>query len=155
MTLRSLLAKDWVVQANTTPEAGPTWTNIRGLTSFEEEIKTKTEDDSDFDGDGWSSDVVTQRTWTLKAKGNRKRDTNSATFVADPGQDFVRQAGRIVGVEASVEVRWFRRDGAPDAYQGWAAVDYKGGGGKTTDLEPFELELIGQGTPVEITNPVG
>jgi hypothetical protein len=153
MALRSLLAKDWVVEVNTTPGAAPTWTKVRGLTSFELEIKTKTEDDSDFDGDGWSSDAVTQRTWTLKAKGNRKRDTASATFVPDPGQDFVRQAGLIVGVEANVEVRWYRRDGSPDAYQGWAAVDYKGGGGKTTDLEPFELELIGQGAPIEITNP--
>jgi hypothetical protein len=90
MSLRSLLAKDWVVEVGTSASSTPAWPPIRGLTSFEEEIKTKTEDDSDFDGDGWSSDAVTQRPWTLKCK----RDNSSATFVPDPGQDFVRRAGR-------------------------------------------------------------
>lgn len=154
MTLRSLLAKDWALEVNTGTSASPTWTPVKGLTEFTEDIKAKTEDDSDFDGDGWSSDVVTQRGWTLKAKGNRKRDTGSSSFVPDPGQEALRQAGRIVGLDANVECRWYRKDGAPDAYTGSAAVDYKGGGGKTTDLEPFEVELIGQGAPVEIANPV-
>ncbi|MEU5863500.1 hypothetical protein ABZ815_20185 [Nonomuraea sp. NPDC047529] len=154
MGWRSLLAKDWVVEVNTTPDASATWTKLRGLTSFEEEIKTKTEDDSDFDGDGWASEVATQRAWTLKCKGNRKRDDSAPTFVPDPGQDYVRRAGRVVGLSASVEVRWYRRDGAPDAYTGTATVDYKGSGGKTTDLEPFEIEFVGQSAPEEIPNPV-
>ncbi len=153
MTLRSLLAKDWALEVNTGTSGAPTWTPVRGLTEFSEEIKTKTEDDSDFDGDGWSSDVVTQRGWTLKCKGNRKKDAASASFVPDPGQEFLRQAGLVVGTGANVEARWYRRDGSPDAFQGFAAVDYKGAGGKTTDLEPFEVELIGQGAPTPITNP--
>ncbi|MGW4639551.1 phage tail tube protein [Sphaerisporangium sp. NPDC004334] len=154
MSLRSLLAKDWTVEVNTgTPEA-KVWTPIRGLTEFTEEIKTKTEDDSDFDNDGWSSDVAVQRGWTLKCKGNRKRVRENPTFTPDPGQEFVRQAGRVVGLEASIEVRWYRKDGSPDANEGFATVDYKGGGGKVTDLEPFELELIGQGKPEPIDNPV-
>lgn len=153
MTLRSLLAKDWVLEVNTGTTGVPAWTPIRGLTEFTEDIKSKTEDDSDFDGDGWSSDVVTQRGWTVKAKGNRKKDSDALTFTPDPGQEFLRQAGLVVGTGANVSARWYRRDGAPDAFEGNAAVDYKGAGGKTTDLEPFEVELIGQGAPVPITNP--
>lgn len=154
MTLRSLLAKDWVVEVNTGDTADPTWTPIKGLTEFSEEINTETEDDSDFDDDGWASQVVTQRGWTLTLNGNRKRDNEAVTFVPDPGQEYLRQAGHVVGPGANVHVRWYRRDGAPDAYEGRAAVEYKGAGGETTDLEPFEVELLGQGKPVEIDNPV-
>ncbi|MEQ4723769.1 hypothetical protein [Nonomuraea sp. B19D2] len=154
MTLRSLLAKDWTVEINTGTTATPTWTPVRGLTEFAEEIDTETEDDSDFDGDGWASQVVTQRGWTLTLNGNRKRDADAVAFVPDPGQEFLRKAGHVVGPGANVHCRWYRRDGSPDAYEGRAAVDYKGAGGETTDLEPFEVELLGQGKPLEIENPV-
>ncbi|GGK90216.1 hypothetical protein Ppa06_58260 [Planomonospora parontospora subsp. parontospora] len=153
MALRSLLAKDWTVEVNTGTQAVPVWTPIKGLTKFAETIESETQDDSDFDSNGWGSDVVTQRKFKLECEGRRKRDTGSPTFVPDPGQEAVRQAGRVVGVEANIEVRWYRKDGSPDAYQGFAAVDYKGGGGETTDLEPFAFDLLGQGEPTEIENP--
>ncbi|MFI6909653.1 phage tail tube protein [Nonomuraea sp. NPDC050394] len=153
MSQRSLLAKDWVFEVDATPSAAATWTRVRGLTTFEPEIKSKTEDDSDFDGDGWASEATTQRAWTLKIKGNRKRENQPGPFIPDAGQELLRKAGLIVGMEANLHVRWYRKDGAPDAYEGWGTVDYKGGGGKTTDLEPFDAEVIGQGKPVEITNP--
>ncbi|MBB4915097.1 phage tail tube protein [Streptosporangium saharense] len=153
MALRSLLAKDWILEVNTSSGASPTWTTVKGLTKLEFGLDSETEDDSDFDSDGWASEVVTQRKWKLEIEGRRKRDSASVSFVPDPGQEFLRQAGLVVGVTANVEVRWYRKDGSPDAFVGTAAVQYKGGGGEVTDLEPFEVELTGQGKPTAIENP--
>ncbi|MFI6485154.1 phage tail tube protein [Nonomuraea sp. NPDC050663] len=153
MALRSMLAKDWTLEINTGTTASPTWTTVKGLTKMGFEIESETEDDSDFDSDGWGSDVVTQRKYKLTVEGRRKRDAASAGFVPDAGQEALRTAGLVVGLEASAEVRWYRKDGSPDAFTGTVAVQYKGGGGETTDLEPFEAELSGQGKPVAITNP--
>jgi hypothetical protein len=153
VALRSLLAKDWVLEINTGTLTVPAWTPVKGLTSLEFSLDAETEDDSDFDSDGWGSEVVTQRTWTLEIEGRRKRDAASASFVPDPGQEALRQAGLVVGLTANVHVRWYRRDGAPDAFEGTCAVQYGGGGGEVTDLEPFECELNGQGKPIAIENP--
>ncbi|GAB3467094.1 phage tail tube protein [Actinophytocola sediminis] len=154
MSLRSLLAKDWVLEVDTSaPDATErTWTRVNGLTSMSETTDDNTEDDGDFDSDGWGSTVVTQRTWSIEAEGRRKR-TDAAVFTPDPGQEAVRRAGRVVGFDANITVRWYRRDGSQDAYQGVATVSGFTKGGAVTDLEPFNFTLNGQGAPVEITNP--
>ncbi|GGM65215.1 hypothetical protein GCM10012275_39710 [Longimycelium tulufanense] len=155
MALRSLLAKDWVLEVDTrAPDASdPQWTRVNGLTSFSEKTDDNTEDDAAFEDDGWGSSVVTQRTWSIEAEGKRKR-TDDVTFTPDPGQEAIRKAGRVVGFAANIRVRWYRRDGAPDAYEGTATVSGFTKGGATTDLEPFSFTLNGQGAPVEIPNPV-
>ncbi|MEU7891691.1 hypothetical protein AB0B45_02375 [Nonomuraea sp. NPDC049152] len=155
MGLRSLLAKDWKLDVGTGPDmANPTWIPVKGLTSFEETTDDNTEDDGDFDDEeGWGSSVVTGRTWQIEAEGRRKR-TDDVVFTADPGQEAIRQAARKVGFGANIPVRWYRRDGAPDAYKGVCTVSEFTKGGSVTDLEPFNFTLLGQGAPVEIANPV-
>lgn len=154
MALRSLPAKDWVLEVDTRAPntAEPQWTRVNGLTSFSESTDDNTEDDAAFEGDGWGSLVVTQRTWSIEAEGRRKR-TDDTAFIPDLGQEVIRRAGRVVGFAANISVRWYRRDGAPDAYQGVATVSGFTKGGSTTDLEPFNFTLNGQGAPVEIANP--
>jgi hypothetical protein len=155
MGLRSLLAKDWKLDVNTGPDfEAPIWTSVKGLTSFQETTDDNTEDDGDFDDEeGWGSSVVTGRTWQIEAEGRRKR-TDDVAFTADPGQEAIRKAARKVGFGANIKVRWYRRDGAPDAYEGVCTVSEFVKGGSVTDLEPFSFTLLGQGAPVEIENPV-
>jgi hypothetical protein len=154
MALRSLLAKDWILEVDTRAAgaAEPQWTRVNGLTSFAESTDDNTEEDASFEDDGWGSSVVTQRTWSIEAEGRRKR-TDTQAFTPDPGQEAIRKASRIVGFAANITVRWFRRDGAPDAFQGVATVSGFTRGGSTTDLEPLNFTLNGQGAPVEIANP--
>lgn len=154
MTLRSLLAKDSALEVDTRASGAtaPQWTRVNGLTSFTETTDDNTEDDGDFDSDGWGSTVVTQRTWSIEAEGKRKR-TDAQAFTPDPGQEAIRKAGRVVGFAANISVRWYRRDGSPDAYQGTATVSGFTKGGAVTDLEPFNFTLNGQGAPIEIANP--
>jgi hypothetical protein len=153
MALRSLLAKDWVLEVDTRAPGAtvPQWTRVNGLTSLSESTDDNTEDD-DTDDEGWGSAVVTQRTWSLEAEGRRKR-TDAAAFTPDLGQEAIRKASRVVGFGANIRVRWYRRDGAPDAQEGTATVSGFTKGGSRTDLEPFNFTLNGQGAPVEITNP--
>ncbi|WP_433426351.1 phage tail tube protein (plasmid) [Microtetraspora malaysiensis] len=154
MGLRSLLAKDWKLDVNTGPVETPVWTPVKGLTSFKETTDDSTEDDGDFDDEeGWGSEVVTERKWKIEAEGRRKR-TDAATFTPDLGQEAIRKAARKVGFGANILVRWYRRDGAPDAYEGTCTVSDFAKGGSTTDLEPFSFSLNGQGAPKEITNPI-
>lgn len=65
------------------------------------------------------SSVVTQRTWTIEAEGKRKR-TDAAAFTADAGRSSP-PSGRIVGFAANIHIRWHRRDGSPNAYEGTVA----------------------------------
>ncbi len=156
MGLRSLLAKDWKLDVDTSVPGAtdPVWTPVKGLTSFQETTDDNTEEDSDFDDEeGWGSEVVTERKWKIEAEGRRKR-TDDAVFTADPGQEAIRRAARKVGFGANIKVRWYRRDGAPDAYEGVCTVSEFTKGGSTTDLEPFNFTLLGQGAPLEIANPV-
>lgn len=154
MALTSVLAKDWTLEVNTAADpAVPAWTKVRGLTKVAPTVSSTMQDDSDFDSGGWGSDAVTQRKWQIACEGRRKRDAAAAGFTADPGQEFIRTAGELVGFDANVNVRCYRTDGAPDAFTGWASVDYSGGGGGTTDLEPLSFTLNGQGAKTVIANP--
>lgn len=151
--LRSMLASEWALDVED-PASPGTWLPVKGLTSFTESSDDNLEDDSDFDSGGHGSDVVTQRKWSLECEGKRKRTTDTS-YVPDPGQDVIFKARRKVGFEATVKVRWYRRDGAPDAYEGRGSVTEFELGGETTDLEPFTFTIAAQGEAVEITNPSG
>jgi hypothetical protein len=153
MALRSLLARDWILDVDTRAAGAtvPQWTRVNGLTSITESTEDNTEDD-DSDDAGWGSSVVTQRTWAIEAEGRRKR-TDATAFTGDPGQEAIRKASRVVGIGATVRVRWYRRDGAPDAQEGTASVTGFTKGGARTDLEPFNFTLSGQGAPADIPSP--
>jgi hypothetical protein len=152
MATRSLLAKDWQLDVNTGTYDVPVWTQVKGMTSIKETIESTKEDDSDFDSGGWGSDQVTQRKWRLECEGKRKRDAdNLATFVPDPGQQAILDAGNLVGVGSNIDIRYYRKDGSPDAYRGYVTVEYGGGGGPVTGLEPFNFTLGGQGERAPLT----
>ncbi|MGH3745811.1 MAG: phage tail tube protein [Micromonosporaceae bacterium] len=153
MALRSLLAKEWRLDVNTGTVALPTWTQVKGMSQFKETIDDSTEEDDDFEGEGWGSDVITQRKWKLECEGRRKRDDTTPTFTPDAGQQKILDLGNIVGFEATAQIRYYRRDGSPDAWEGNASVSYKGGGGGVKDLEPFNFDILGQGKRTAIANP--
>ncbi|MGW4469666.1 phage tail tube protein [Nonomuraea sp. NPDC004354] len=153
MALESMLASAWALDVNTGTEAAPVWTAVKGLSSLKENIESSMEDDSDFDNDGWGSSQVTQRTWKLDCEAKRKKQTGSPTFIPDAGQQFILDAGNLVGVGSNVQIRYYRRDGDPKAWMGYVSVEYKGGGGEVKNLEPFSFTLHGQGERVPITNP--
>jgi len=155
MAVRSMLAKDWQVDVDTASNPpAPTWVQIRGLKSMQEQLSETEMDDSDFDSGGYGSDIVTQRKVVLVLTSSRKQVVG-AGFADDPGQSFVRNSGRVVGYSASIFARYYRKDGAPDAYYGEChVVGVGGGGGNVTDLEGFSPSLKFHGQPASILNPL-
>ena len=153
--VRSLLAKDWQVDVDlaSNPTA-PTWAQIKGLHSMTEQVTESEIDDSDFDGGGYASAVPTQRKVDLALTSARKKIVQTG-FADDPGQAFVRAQGRMVGYAAAFFARYYRKDGAPDAYYGEVhAVGVGGGGGAVIDLEMFSPTLKFHGQPASIINPL-
>jgi hypothetical protein len=152
VAIRSLLAKDWSIDVDTT--GAGTWVPFKGMKSFTETISEAEQDDSDVDSGGYGSDVVTQRKVVLAITSARKQ-VLGGSFTDDPGQAFVRAQGRLVGPSSSFNVRYYRKDGAPDAYTGEVhATGVGGGGGSVTDLEAFSPTLKFHGQPTPITNPL-
>ncbi|CAM3459944.1 phage tail tube protein [Stackebrandtia soli] len=145
------LARDWALDVDSgTPET-PTWLKVRGMGELKPTIESNMEDDSDYDSDGWASEVKTQLKWALETKLLRKRGISSGAN--DPGQEVIRAASDQFGAPGTVHVRWYNKLGGPEAYTGFAAVSWEPEGGSTTDLESVTVNLSGNGRRTLIVNP--
>lgn len=149
--LVSTLARKFRVEVNTGTTAAPVWTPVRAVMDFKPAVDTNLEDDSDYDGDGWASSVKTQLSWSLEAKLGRKIGFSSGIY--DPGQEALRTASTEFGTGGTVEVRWYDRNGGPEAYQGFATVSWEPEGGDTKALDMATAKLTGSGKRRDIANP--
>ncbi|QIM20541.1 hypothetical protein G7075_04310 [Phycicoccus sp. HDW14] len=127
------------------------WVRVRAINSLKPTVDNKMEDDSDFDSDGWTSEMKTGMGWALELGLLRK--IGVTTKAPDPGQEIIRNAADQFGPASVVEVRWFDRNGGVDAYQGFASASWEPDGGGTTDLDKVSAKLSGQGKRNKITNP--
>jgi hypothetical protein len=73
--------------------------------------------------------------------------------VFDPGQELVRQARFAFGDQARVYVRWYDRNGAPEAYSGRGIVDWQQSKTGIADLEEVTMTFTGDGVLASIANP--
>ncbi len=148
-TLAAALARKFKVDVRAVGDT--VWTALRGVNSLTPGIDTTTQDDSDFDSDGWASTVKTMLGWNLAAGLIRKYGTLTEAY--DPGQEILRNASDKFGTGGLVEVRWYDREGGDEAYQGTASVQWEPAGGDTTALDIVNVTLLGQGKRFDITNP--
>lgn len=148
-TLASALARKFKVDVRAIGSS--VWTSLRGINSLTAGIDTTTQDDSDFDSDGWASTVKTALGWNLAVGLIRKY--GALTEVYDPGQEILRAASDKFGTDGLVEVRWYDREGGDEAYSGTASVQWEPSGGGPTDLDNVNVTLLGQGKRTSITNP--
>lgn len=131
---------------------GTGWVQVRAITGLKPTIDSNMEDDSDYDSDGWGSEVKTAMSWKLELDLGRKVGVTSRAY--DPGQEIIRVAGDKFGPDSVVRVRWYDRNGGPEAYEGYASVDWAPEGGSYSDLDKAKATLSGQGARTVITNPV-
>lgn len=128
-----------------------TWLQVRAVSGLKPTLDNTMEDDSDMDSDGWLSKTKTAMGWALELDLLRKVGISSNAY--DPGQEIIRVAGESFGTAGVVHVRWYDRNGGPEAYEGYASVDWAPEGGKTTDLDKAKATLNGNGARLPITNP--
>lgn len=154
---QSTLARKWTLEVNTNGApanfAVPTWTTVKGLYDFTaDNIIPKLDDDNVYEDTGWTGKTKVSLNFTLTAKIMRRTVPTDVTTY-DPGQEKLRALGRAFGPAAVGDFRWYDRDGGPEAFRGWANVNWSNDGGAVTDLEKATIVLDGKGPNTIITNP--
>lgn len=130
------------------------WTPVRGVQEFTPSKEDNLEDDSDYDSDGWTSQTRTGQSWALEVKCARKASGEGSDLKYDEGQEIIRKASDQFGIDGTVLVRWYNRNGGDEAYQGRAMAGFTDDGGSTTALSTATVTLTGTGARKRIENPV-
>ncbi|AYQ99473.1 major tail protein [Microbacterium phage Johann] len=146
--------RKWYVDVYPTTEA-TTPIGVFGIQEFKDNVEPTSQDDSDFDGNGWKSETVTALLGKLEFKVGRKTLPDDPTSY-DPGQEVLRKASRKTGVGNRVKVRYYEME--PDgprveAYEGFASVGWTPDGGGMDATSTAAVVLTFQGEPKEITHP--
>jgi IPT/TIG domain len=149
--LVATLARKWKLDVNTGSVASPVWTPVRAIGELKPNVEANMEDDSDYDSDGWESETKTALKWGLEVKVLRKVGVTSGNY--DPGQEALRTASTQFGSPGTPQIRWYDRDGGPEAYSGFASVSWEPEGGETKDLDTVTVKLSGNGARTTIANP--
>lgn len=150
--MSNLLARRYRVDIDTSATSTPTWTQLVGITALTPTVSEATlQDSSSYDTDGWGSQEKTMQRWSLAITANVVKDDDDNT--RDPAQEKLRLASTKFGSAARVKVRWYDRDGEPEAYQGIALVQYAPAGGGPDALDSVTFTLTGDGKLNEIVNP--
>lgn len=144
------LARNWAIQVNTGTIASPVWTWIRGVNSFDAPISDTLQEAGDYDSGQWGAQVSTEKAWVATIGVGRKLD---ATAAPDPGVEYLRAKGLQVGGLGMAQIRWWRTDGLPDAYQGRGTVNFTSAGGEKTALQGGTITITGYGRLTAIAKP--
>ncbi|GAA3705369.1 hypothetical protein GCM10023081_46760 [Arthrobacter ginkgonis] len=151
MTITAGVLGDWLVEvaAYTDGTAPTTWTPLGGITEFTPPQREKNfENDAEFDGTHWGSQIATGISWTSEATVKRPR----ATLAEDPGQAILLAAAEEILEGGFVHVRFSQRGVTPKAgKEGIANVDLNDNGGPKTDQTTAALTLTGRGALIPFT----
>jgi hypothetical protein len=152
----STLNRKWFVDLNTGDDTTPVWIPLLGMTEVKPVVEGSMQDDSDFDGGGWGSNMNSLNRWKVEGKFRRAPQPGSTPPVYDPGQEVLREAGGSTGIENVVHCRWYEMEpNGPrvEAYDGFAAVTYTEDGGGVEALSFVSFVLDGRGARNDIPHP--
>jgi hypothetical protein len=145
---------DWVLEV--AAYAGGTepteYVKVRGITEFTPPVPEKNlEDDGDFDGGDWGSQIATGISYTIEGTIKLPR----GGYAADSGQEIIRSAGR--GTLEDGFVHWRAYDKVSGAgHKGIADASTSPNGGPKTDLKTEGFTLTGRGALEDYTGtPAG
>lgn len=145
------LARRWRLDVNIGTDVAPNWQLCPGITEFQPTMPPNIEDSSDYDGNGWMGNTKTGQSWEVAMTFNRK--INDVTEVYNAVHEFLRAAAFAFGSASRVPVRFYDRNGLPEAYEGTALVTWEPQGGEYTALDQVSVTLTGDGQLNMITNP--
>lgn len=125
------------------------WVNIAGITDLSPNENPALQSTMDYDTNGFDGFEKTATGWKVVVKADRK--VNAGVF--DPGQEMVRAARFQFGDSNRLYIRWYDRNGAPEAYSGRALVDWQQSKTAAQDLEEVTMTFTGDGILSPIANP--
>lgn len=143
------LARRFAVDVTTDLTLAGGWNRFPGMTDFNPQITPNKQDSSTYDSDGWSSMEITMQAWSLTLKALRQPSAG----VFPPAQEQVRACQGEFGDAARTGVRWYDKNGAPEAYQGVAIVEWNESKTAVADLNEVQVSLTGDGVLSKIANP--
>lgn len=147
------LARRWILEVNVGADEAEDWQQCMGLAEFVPAApEPNNEDSSDYDSGGWTGNTKTAQSWELTFTINRKIDETQKVY--HPVHEALRRAGMKFGGASKAHVRYYDRDGMPEAYEGKGIVQWAPSGGETTALEQVEVTITGDGPLEEIDNPL-
>lgn len=142
---------DWLLEcgAYTDGTAPVAWTPVYGIQEFTPpQTEKDLQDDTQFDGSHWGSQIGTKISWTAAATVL----VNRAALTEDPGQAILRAASRGIAEEGFVHFRFSKRGVSPQAgEEGVADVSLVEQGGSKEALTTAEVTMTGRGALTEFT----
>lgn len=127
-----------------------TWIPFKGITDLNPQETPTLQAADNYDSNGFSSFEKTLTGVKVVIKAQRVL-TSGGAF--DPGQEQVRQTRFQFGTQARIYVRWYDRNGASEAYQGYFLVDWQASKTGVSDIEEISVTLTADGVVSSITNP--
>jgi len=146
--MTTALARRFKVDLSTIA-APTTWVNLKGINDLNTPVSPTLQAADDYDSNGFNSFEKTMQGWVVTAKA--RRGTNAGVF--DPGQELVRLANLQFGDLARLNIRWYDRNGAPEAYQGIAICGFVPSKTGVADLDEATMTFTGDGILSAIANP--
>jgi hypothetical protein len=150
--LVSTNARKWKLDVDqSVAQDGTGYIPVRAVMDFQPSLTPTLQDDSDYDAEGYMSDAKTALKWKLVVKLGRKKGIGSGAY--DAGQEVIRTAHDKFDAAGIVRVRWYERDGAAEAYEGYANVEWSEDGGNMVAVDTVSCTLDGNGKRTAIVNP--
>ncbi|CAM5608767.1 hypothetical protein GCM10010329_17360 [Streptomyces spiroverticillatus] len=146
------LARRYRLELDTGTTGTPAWTLVPGITEFTPKVEPTQQDVTTYDANGWTEQAVTMLAWSIEATLAHRAHPTTGAFNA--AQEALRRASMSFGSKSYVRVRYYDRNGAPDAQEGSALVTWEPSGGGPDEVDTIKVTLTGSGPLVEITNPV-
>ncbi|MGD3112633.1 phage tail tube protein [Streptomyces sp. YGL11-2] len=145
------LARRYRLELDTSKDGTPAWAVIPGITEFTPKVEPTQQDVTTYDAEGWSEQAVTMLAWSVEVTLAHR--AHPVTGVFNAAQEALRKASMSFGAASYVRVRYYDRNGAPDAQEGTALVTWEPEGGGPDEVDTIKVTLTGSGPLTEITNP--
>jgi hypothetical protein len=149
MSNTTALARKFRVDVSTDLTGAGGWTEVKGIYALKPTADPNNVDTSAYDTNGWDSFEITSYAWGLTASFWRR--TTSGVY--DSGQEILRACVGNFGDTARVAVRFYDKNGGPEAYQGVAIVKWERANDGVKDADAATVTLTGDGARTTITNP--
>lgn len=147
------LARRWRLDVDmSAAKDGTDYQLCPAITEFQWTAEPNHEESTTYDSDGWDENTKTAQGWEVTATFNRKASADSTTY--HPVHEALRAAFFAYGEDSEARVRFYDRNGLPEAYEGYALVTWEPSGGEAKALDQVEVTLTGTGPLEQITNPV-
>lgn len=151
-TPTTALARRWKSDINLGTDSVPDWQPLIAITEFQPTFPPNIEESTTYDSEGWAENEKTLQSWEVAATFNRR--INDQTLVFNDVHEALRQTAFASGSASKIGIRFYDRNGLPEAYQGKALVEWEDQGGEATALGQVAVTLTGDGALAMIDNPL-